>query len=70
MSAERCDVAIIGGGPVGACLALALADAPVSVALLDRGAPAGREGRPLALSYSSRLILERLGAWSGLAPKH
>ena len=68
-STERCDVAIIGGGPVGACLALALAQAPVSVALIERGAPAGGrpESRPIALSYSSRLILERLGAWSDLA---
>lgn len=68
-AAERCDVAIIGGGPVGACLALMLAEAPVSVALIERGAPAGGrlESRPIALSYSSRLILERLGAWSDLA---
>ncbi len=74
-STERCDVAIIGGGPVGACFALALAQAPLSVALIERGAPAGREGRPesppesrpIALAYSSRLILERLGAWSALA---
>ncbi len=74
-STEHCDVAIIGGGPVGACLALALAQAPVSVALIERGAPAGRAGRPesppesrpIALAYSSRMILERLGAWSARA---
>ena len=65
-AAERCDVAIIGGGPVGACLALALADVPLSIVLVERGAsPAAF--RPVALSYSSRLILERLGVWSDLA---
>ena len=65
-AAERCDVAIIGGGPVGACLALALGNVPLSIALVDRGAsPAA--SRPIALSYSSRLILERLGVWDGLA---
>ncbi|MBI3375751.1 MAG: FAD-dependent monooxygenase [Betaproteobacteria bacterium] len=69
---ERCDIAVVGGGPVGAALALALAPAPVSIVLLERSAAAAREGsagsRPIALSYSSRLILERLGAWSELAP--
>ena len=69
---RRCDVAVIGGGPVGAALALALAPAPVSIVLLERSAAAvpGRStgSRPIALSYSSRLILEQLGAWSELAP--
>jgi 2-octaprenyl-6-methoxyphenol hydroxylase len=72
-AAERCDVAIIGGGPVGACLALALAGTPVSVALFERGTPAAAQPasppalRAIALSYSSRLILERIGAWHDLA---
>ena len=66
--AERCDVAVIGGGPVGASLALALADTPLQVAVLERaGRGARADSRPIALSYSSRLILEQLGAWQGLA---
>ena len=60
------DVLIRGAGPVGCALALALRDSGLRVALLEQAAqpPAFR---PIALSYASRLILERLGAWSGLA---
>jgi 2-octaprenyl-6-methoxyphenol hydroxylase len=59
------DVAIAGGGPVGCALALALSGSAVSVARIAdeaRGAD-----RPIALSYGSALILERLGAWSSVA---
>jgi 2-octaprenyl-6-methoxyphenol hydroxylase len=59
------DVAIRGAGPVGCALALALQDSGLAVALVDPGAqPVGF--RPLALSYASRLILERLGVWAAL----
>lgn len=63
-------IVIVGGGPVGAALALALADsgfAPVVLESRDPDVPI-RDTRPLALSYGSRLILERLGAWQALAP--
>ncbi|ARO86666.1 ubiquinone biosynthesis protein UbiH [Nitrosospira lacus] len=62
------DLIIIGGGPVGMGLALALRGAGVSVLLLEaRGLPEKTEdSRPLALSHGSRLILERLGVWKGL----
>ena len=64
------DVAVIGGGPVGAALALELAAADCRVALVERRATGSSvaDRRPLALSYGSRLILERLGIWPGLAP--
>ena len=81
--AERVDILIAGGGPVGAALALALQGSGHSVVLTEaqgagpggaRSAEAGSarsdksgDARPIALSYSSRLILERLNAWSGLA---
>src|ERR671931_2671016 len=60
------DVLIRGAGPVGCTAALALRRAGLSVALVDPrlSAPAFR---PLALSYASRLILERLGVWPRLA---
>jgi 2-octaprenyl-6-methoxyphenol hydroxylase len=62
------DIIIIGGGPVGMALALALRDSDTSVLLLEaRGLPAKTEdSRPLALSHGSRLILQRLGIWQGL----
>ena len=62
------DVVIIGGGPVGMALALALRDSDTSVLLLEaRGLPAKTEdSRPLALSHGSRLILQRLGVWKAL----
>jgi len=56
------DILVHGAGPVGCVAALALRAAGLKVAL--RGdAPAARAFRPIALSYASRLILERLGAW-------
>ena len=69
MRAREIDVLIRGAGPVGCALALALRGARHTVAIA--GAPSGSPGvryafRPLALSYASRLILERLDAWGGL----
>jgi len=62
------DVAIVGAGPVGMALALALKDAGLDLVLLDarpRGA-ARHDQRVLALSHGSRLTLERLGVWARL----
>src|SRR6186997_1331938 len=63
------DVAIVGAGPVGAVLALALADADLDIVMLDARAPGEtlRAERSLALSHGARLIFERLGVWSSLA---
>lgn len=61
------DVAILGAGPVGCALALALRDSGLRIALVGRNREAGAQAvRPIALSYASRLILERIGAWEGL----
>ena len=60
------DVLIRGAGPVGCALSLALRASGLQVALLEAAAPAPGF-RPIALSYASRLILERLGVWDGLA---
>src|SRR5205085_5292056 len=59
------DVLIRGAGPVGCALALALRNSGLQVALLEASA-APPLFRPIALSYASRLILERLGVWTGL----
>jgi 2-octaprenyl-6-methoxyphenol hydroxylase len=72
---EAIDILIAGGGPVGAALALALEGSGHSVVLAEaRSADSGgarnadsSAARPIALSYASRLILERVNAWSGLA---
>lgn len=65
-SSRRVDIAIIGAGPVGMALALALAGGPYSVMLIDsrrRGAWE-TDPRALALSHGSRQLLEHLGAWN------
>lgn len=67
MNAE-CDIAIIGGGPVGAALALALRDSRQKICVLE-ARPAGvasQDARALALSYGSRLLLDRIGIWNSL----
>jgi 2-octaprenyl-6-methoxyphenol hydroxylase len=60
------DLVIVGAGPVGATLALALFDSDLDVVALD-ARPAGsiaRSDRSLALSHGTRLVFERLGVWS------
>jgi 2-octaprenyl-6-methoxyphenol hydroxylase len=68
MSDTCCDIAIIGGGPVGASLALALQDSGLDIRVLEARKPesAPADPRALALSYGSRLLLERLGVWQGI----
>ena len=70
MSNPQFDVAIVGGGPVGAALAIALRDTRLSVVVLEARteARASNDLRTLAMSHGSRLILERLGIWSRLEP--
>ncbi len=64
----NCDIAIIGGGPVGASLALALRDSGLKVCVLEArpANAASNDARALALSYGSRLLLERIGIWKTL----
>ena len=66
---QNCDIAIIGGGPVGAALALALRESSLTVSVLDarKTKEANTDPRALALSYGSRLLLNRLGVWQHLA---
>jgi 2-octaprenyl-6-methoxyphenol hydroxylase len=66
------DVVIVGAGPVGAAVALALSDGGLDVVTLDARASGaiGRGDRSLALSHGSRLIFERLGVWGEVAAAH
>ncbi len=67
---EIFDIVIAGGGPVGSALALGLRDSGRKIALLEAraGNTAGvDDGRTIALSQGSRLILDRLGVWPALA---
>ena len=63
-------IVIVGGGPVGATLALLLAQQGQSVSVLEarKQSDAYQESRALALSFGSRRILEKLGIWAALAP--
>lgn len=66
------DVAIVGGGLVGASLALALQRAGLDVALIDPQAPQvlpvadGWDSRIYAISAGNADFLESLGVWSRL----
>lgn len=63
------DLLIVGGGPVGATLALALRDSGLTYRVLDsrRSGGLGAGDRTLALSHNARLIFERIGVWGQLA---
>ncbi len=60
---RRVDVAIVGAGPVGAALAALLAPAGHRVAVIEARAGRSGDARTLALSQSSRALLEECGAW-------
>ena len=65
---QRCDVAIVGGGMVGASLALALAGTRLKVTLIEAIEASSAEqpsfdDRTSALGNGARRILEALGVW-------
>lgn len=65
-------VVIIGAGPAGLCLALALAQQGMQVDVIERqGADAlaepGFDGREIALTHASMRLLRTLGVWQHIA---
>lgn len=62
------DVLIIGGGPAGAALALALKDSGLKVMVLEANSDFSRPADPraLALSQGAKILLQRLGAWDAI----
>jgi 2-octaprenyl-6-methoxyphenol hydroxylase len=68
----RVDVAIVGGGMVGASLALALQGTALRVALIEAVAPESAahlsfDDRTTALGNGARRILDTLGVWREIA---
>ncbi len=68
---EALDVLIVGAGPAGLALACALADAGLSVRVLEQSARAAidnpaEDGREIALTHRARAVMERLGLWERL----
>jgi 2-octaprenyl-6-methoxyphenol hydroxylase len=67
-----CDVAIVGGGLVGASLALALTALPLDVVVIEAVAPESDEQpsfdtRTTALSNGSKRVFEGLGVWDEIS---
>jgi 2-octaprenyl-6-methoxyphenol hydroxylase len=71
---ESFDVAIVGGGLVGASFALALADSHLATVLIEGVAPGSQaqpsfDERTTALGNASRRIFHALGVWDAIAPR-
>lgn len=67
------DITIVGGGLVGGCLAKALSTLPIRIALIESVPPLIRtqpdyDARTLALSHTSRTILQTLKLWQDIEP--
>jgi 2-octaprenyl-6-methoxyphenol hydroxylase len=73
-ASQRFDIAIVGGGLVGASLAVALRGLPLRIALIEAHAPDSSaqpsfDERTTALGNASRRVFEALGVWPALAPE-
>lgn len=68
---QKDSIIIVGGGPVGSVLALALQQQNVPFTMLEARAKGAshKDTRALALSYGSRLILEKCGVWQAVSQK-
>lgn len=73
MNTEVHDVAIVGGGLVGASLAAGLAASGRRVALIEAASPPASapswDERCIAINHASQRIFAALGVWDALAPE-
>ena len=75
MSDTDYDLIIVGGGMVGASLAISLAGQPLRIALIEAAplrtdaGPANYDDRAIALSFGSRRIFDAMGLWGDIAPQ-
>lgn len=70
------DLIIVGGGMVGASLAISLAKQALRIALIDaaplqksKPPPSGYDDRAIALSFGSRCIFDGMGLWTHIEPQ-
>lgn len=68
------DIAIIGAGPAGLCLAKSLADTGLSVMLIERQSEAAIadpafDGREIAITHHSANLMQALGLWAHIEPQ-
>lgn len=69
------DLIIIGGGMVGASLAISLAQQPLRIALIETAplrtdvTPPSYDDRAIALSFGSRRIFDGMDLWKDIAPQ-
>ena len=71
-TATDCDVLIVGGGPAGLSLSIALSQAGFSSIVLEQQSAATlaappEDGREIALTHPSVELLKTLGSWAELA---
>ena len=68
------DVAIIGAGPTGLCLAKALAESGLRIMVIERQAETtlshpAFDGREIALTHHSAQLMRKLGLWEYIDPQ-
>ncbi|HSW68719.1 MAG TPA: FAD-dependent monooxygenase [Gammaproteobacteria bacterium] len=62
------DIAIVGGGMVGAALAVSLQNSELRIVLIDAATSHANDHRLIALNYASVLFFKKLNLWADLAP--